>query len=594
MQKKQNDVTAFNKNLQVEKQLKADFIAFLFVLWKALSLPIPTKCQIDMARKLASGDSKRFILQAFRGIGKSFITCAFVVWKLWNDPQMKIMIVSASKERADANSIFIKRIIELLPLLEHLKPRPQEGQRDSVLSFDVGPARPDHSPSVKSVGITGQLTGSRADIIIADDVETPSNSATQGSRDKLWELVKEFAAVLKPSGTIIYLGTPQTEMTLYRELENRGYNTVIWPARYPADDAAREAYGARLAPMLTNEMDEDPSLFNTPTDPVRFDDAELVEREIEYLKHGFAMQFMLNPSLADADRYPLKLRDCIVAALSDDQAPLTFQWLPNPANELTDLPNVGLKGDRFHTFHTVSNKSGDYMQKVMAIDPSGRGSDETGYAIVYVLNGYTFLMETGGFGGGYEQETLEALANKAKQWKVHEVVLESNFGDGMYTTIFRPVLHKVHQAAIVEIRAVKQKEVRIADVIEPLLGGHKLVINQAAIAKDYATARNKDGGHDIKYSMFYQFTRLTRERGALKHDDRLDAFALAIEHIRASISIDSDDGAREMTEEYIEEYMRDDRATTSGKWVDGLEGNVTMRFDDEDDGNLSGGSVFGW
>ncbi len=163
--------TQANRNALIIAQLKGDFVAFLFVLWKALALPPPTKCQIDMARCLANGDNKKFILQAFRGIGKSFITCAFVVWTLWRDPQLKILIVSASKERADANSIFIKNIIDLLPFLAELKPRP--GQRDSVISFDVGPAKPDHSPSVKSVGITGQLTGSRADIIIADDVEIP-------------------------------------------------------------------------------------------------------------------------------------------------------------------------------------------------------------------------------------------------------------------------------------------------------------------------------------------------------------------------------------------------------------------------------------
>ena len=205
------------KNALIIAQLKGDFVAFLFVLWKALNLPEPTKCQIDMAKCLADPKNKKFILQAFRGIGKSFITCAFVVWTLWRDPQLKILIVSASKERADANSIFIKNIIDLLPFLSELKPRP--GQRDSVISFDVGPARPDHSPSVKSVGITGQLTGSRADIIIADDIEVPGNSFTQAMRDKLSEAVKEFDAILKPGGVIIYLGTPQTEQSRVLPLE---------------------------------------------------------------------------------------------------------------------------------------------------------------------------------------------------------------------------------------------------------------------------------------------------------------------------------------------------------------------------------------
>ncbi|MRT52254.1 DNA maturase B, partial [Xylella fastidiosa subsp. multiplex] len=99
--------THSNRNALVVAPLQGDFVAFLFVLWKALHLPVPPKFQIDMAKVLANGDNKKFILQAFRGIGKSFITCAFVVWTLWRDPQLKILIVSASKARADANSFFI-------------------------------------------------------------------------------------------------------------------------------------------------------------------------------------------------------------------------------------------------------------------------------------------------------------------------------------------------------------------------------------------------------------------------------------------------------------------------------------------------------
>lgn len=352
--------------------MRKDFTLFVRVLWRALNLPEPTRCQLDMSRKIAAGDEKRFILQAFRGIGKSFLTCAFVVWKLWNEPDLKFLIVSASKDRSDANSVFIKRIIDLLPFLSELKPK--QGQRDSVVSFDVGPAKPDHSPSVKSVGITGQLTGSRADILISDDVEVMNNSATQAARDVLGERVKEYDAILKPGGTIIYLGTPQCEQTLYRELENRGYVTTIWPARYPRDKADWETYGPRLAPMLTDDMREDPeALYGLPTDPVRFDVKDLNERELSYGRAGFALQFMLNPNLSDAERYPLRLRDCIVAALQVDSAPLTYQWLPNAQNLVQSVPCVGLKGDTFHTYFSADKRSADYNMKVMAIDPSGRG-----------------------------------------------------------------------------------------------------------------------------------------------------------------------------------------------------------------------------
>lgn len=563
-------------------RMKADFVFFLFVLWKALSLPVPTRCQIDMAKKLSAGDNRRFILQAFRGIGKSFITCAFVVWKLWNNPDLKFMIVSASKERADANSIFIKRIIDLMPQLRELKPK--QGQRDAVISFDVGPAKPDHSPSVKSVGITGQLTGSRADLLIADDVEVPNNSATQAARDRLSELVKEFDAILKPGGTIIYLGTPQNEMTLYRELEGRGYTTTIWPARYPRDKKDWQSYGDRLAPMLQAELEEDPeSFYWRPTDEVRFDDTDLKERELSYGKAGFALQFMLNPNLSDAEKYPLKLRDLIVADLDPESSPMVYQWLPNPQNKREDVPNVGLMGDSYHTYQTVGSAFSSYTQKILVIDPSGRGKDETGYAVLYQLNGYIFAMEVGGMRGGYEDSTLEALAKIGRKWKVNEYVIEGNFGDGMYLELFKPVAARIHPAAVTEVKSKGQKELRICDVLEPIMGSHRLIVNAAAIVQDYQSASDKDGVRNPIYSLFYQMTRISRERGALAHDDRLDALAIGVQFFVESMAKDANKGEREVTEEWLEEQMENPRKGFDSIHTEFWDNGVRVTHDTDDE-----------
>jgi hypothetical protein len=563
-------------------RMKADFVFFLFVLWKALSLPVPTRCQIDMAKKLSAGDNRRFILQAFRGIGKSFITCAFVVWKLWNNPDLKFMIVSASKERADANSIFIKRIIDLMPQLQELKPK--QGQRDAVISFDVGPAKPDHSPSVKSVGITGQLTGSRADILIADDVEVPGNSATQAARDRLSELVKEFDAILKPGGTVIYLGTPQTEMTLYRQLEGRGYSTTIWPARYPRDEKDWKSYGDRLAPMLQAELESDPEgYYWRPTDEVRFDDEDLKERELSYGKAGFALQFMLNPNLGDAEKYPLKLRDLIVADLDTESSPMVYQWLPNLQNKREDVPNVGLMGDAYHTYQTVGSAFSSYTQKILVIDPSGRGKDETGYAVLYQLNGYIFVMEAGGMRGGYEDSTLEALAKIGRKWKINEYVIEGNFGDGMYLELFKPVAARIHPAAVTEVKSKGQKELRICDVLEPIMGSHRLIVNSSTIVSDYQTAADKDGVRNPIYSLFYQMTRISRERGALAHDDRLDALAIGVQFFVESMAKDAVKGQREVTEEWLEEQMEDPRKGFKSIETDYWDNGVRVQFNTDDD-----------
>lgn len=156
-----------NSDVEALKPYFTNFPLFCNLVWHAIGLPPLTPIQTDIAKTLQNPPGDRFIIEGFRGVAKSFITCAYCVWSLWRDPQIKIMIVSANKERADANALFVKKIINTLPFLDHLRAR--EGQRDTQNLFDVGPAKPDHSPSVKSVGIKGQLTGSRADLIISDD-----------------------------------------------------------------------------------------------------------------------------------------------------------------------------------------------------------------------------------------------------------------------------------------------------------------------------------------------------------------------------------------------------------------------------------------
>ena len=546
------------KAAALEKRMKENFVLFVWFVWKTINLPNPTDIQKDLSKTLQSPPSRRFIIQGFRGVAKSFITCAYVVWRLWRNPQLKIMIVSASKVRADANAKFIRQIIREIPFLAHLKPR--DGQVDTQNIFEVGPATADISPSVKSVGITGQLTGSRADIIIADDVEVPGNSSTQTARDKLSELVKEFDAILKPDDhcEVIYLGTPQNEQSLYNVLLTRGYTTLIWPARYPRDAKQRANYGPRLAPYLAERYDADPEgLAWKPTDPGRFTDEDLIKREISYGKAGFALQFMLDTSLSDAEKYPLRLRDLIVAEFSRVSSPMSWEWLPGPETALAEPPMVGLRGDGWFGYRSAAKETSMFTGKVMAIDPSGRGKDETGYAVVYYLNGYLFLMESGGFRGGYEDATLEKLAQVAKKWEVIDVVVESNFGDGMFNKLFSPVLSRSWKCGLSEVRSKGQKEARIADTLEPLMGAHKLVVYAPAILHDYNTAVNADGTHDPSVSLFHQMTRLTREKGALAHDDRLDAMALACNFFLESMSQDEQKGISQAQEDWLEAHMAD-------------------------------------
>ena len=532
---------------------KEDFRVFIYMVWKMISLPDPTPIQYDIAHTLQNLPNDRFIIEGFRGVAKSFITCAYAVWTLWRDPQKKVEIVSASKDRADANAIFIKRIIYTLPFLAHLKARPD--QRDQQNLFDVGPAVPDISPSIKSVGISGQLTGSRADLLIADDVEVANNSGTQTQRDKLNEAVKEFDAIIKPKGQIVYLGTPQNEMSLYNELQQRGYRCRIWTVLYPESLSEREFYGDRLAKIIADKYDNNPELYaGKPTDPRRFDEEEIYKRRLSYGKAGFALQFMLNTNLSDQEKYPLKVQDLMIANLSLDEANLKWYWSNDRQLRINDLPCVALKGDYFYEPQGRSTEVFEYTGTVMAVDPSGRGKDETSYAVVKYLNGYLFVLEVGGTREGYSDSTLRQLANKAKIYGVNEIVVEGNFGDGMFSKLFTPVVNAIHPCRITEVKNFAQKEARIIDTLEPVMMRHKLIIHKQVIIDDYQVYENAPA-----YSLIYQMTRLSRDRGALAHDDRLDALCMAVAYWLAVMDRDEEIGMQEQIEAKLEQWLDPDK-----------------------------------
>jgi hypothetical protein len=520
-----------------------DFRVFLCEVWAFLNLPKPTRMQLNIARWLQKGP-RRMILMAFRGVGKSWITVAFVLWTLLLDPQKKIMVVSANQDLANEFSKFCLQLINGMPLLQHLKPRAD--QRSSGIAFDVGPALPDKSPSVKSVGITGQLTGSRADLIVPDDIEVPKNTVTHLMRQRLAELVKEFDAVLKPGGRVVYLGTPQIEESLYVKLEDRGYETRIWPAEVPV---SVNAYRGHLAPMVAAMIAAGVPV-GTPTD-TRFGVQDLMERRASYGKAGYALQFMLDTSPSDKEAHPLKLHDLIVMDFDQYMAPVQIAWGGAPQLVIENLMAGGFDGDLYHRPAWQSPEMARFSATVMAIDPSGMGKDETAYAIVKYLHGVLYVVDVGGYIDGYGEGTLKALAGKALRWGVNDIIIEENYGGGMFNRLLEPHL----RAAFMEHDDRKadgrtgaagrideewngwsstQKEARILDTMLPVIESHRLVVSRKVIEEDIRQQHEQP-----YYSFIYQFTRMKREKNAIAHEDRLEAVSMACAYYTEKMNRDS-------------------------------------------------------
>ena len=547
--------------MSLEKELHKDFRIFLTAIWTHLNLPVPTRAQLCIAEYLQHGP-KRLQIQAFRGVGKSWITAAFVLWTLFNDPNEKIMVVSASKDRADSFSIFCQRLILEVPWLSHLKPK-NDDQRWSRISFDVGPAAPHQAPSVKSVGITGQLTGSRADLMVLDDVEVPNNSMTELQREKLLQLVTECESILTPKrqSRIMFLGTPQTTFTVYNKLRERSYRPFMWPARYPRKIAM---YDGLLAPQLVEDLDKEDDLTWKPTD-TRFREDDLLERESSMGRSNFMLQFMLDTSLSDAEKFPLKFADLIVSSVNPTHAPENIIWCSDPDNIVKDLPCVGLPGDYYYRPMAIQGEWLEYAETICSVDPSGRGADETVATFLSQLNGLIYVHEMFASKDGYSDKTLLEILRRCRKYDASTLLIESNFGDGIVSELFRKHCQTTKtNINIEETRANVRKEDRIIDSLEPVFNQHRLVIDPKVIEWDYASNADEATENRFKYMLGYQISRMCREKGAVRHDDRIDSLAQGVKWFTDALAISATQQIKDRRHEewidHLEAWMDDPEA----------------------------------
>lgn len=533
------------------------FEEFLCLVWAHLRLPPPTRRQRRIAHRLQKANGGwEDIIRAFRGIGKSYITAAFVLWRLMRNPyDEKILVVSATGGKAKEFVAMVKSLLNSMDILSFLR----GGRRDMADMFDVAGASISQSYSLKAASITGQITGSRATLIVADDIEIENNSKTEEARERLMRATSEFEAIKMPGADVVYLGTPQTEESIYNRLViERGYSCYTIPARFPAQEKMKGYLLKRndgtivniLADDLVNEFEAGLIKHGAPTDPERFDDSELLLREAKG-RSFFALQYQLDTSLSDAERYPLRTQDLIVFETNALKAPLTIQWGRDSdrKNVIQDIPNLGFTGDHLLRPLFLESEWRDYDGSLIYVDPSGRGKDETAWTVMKTLNGMFFVLKVGGHVGD-PAEAMHLIAMDAKRFNVSEVTVEPNFGQGMWVAAFQPILAKVWPGGctITESAWAKgQKEARIIDTLEPVMTQHRLVISESVLREDA-----REDAESRNYSLLYQLTHITRERGALAHDDRLDSLAGAVAHFLRAMSQDVVQSRQAMLESEME------------------------------------------
>ena len=519
----------------VPEEMVKDSRNHLYATMKYLFGVEPTPLQYAMMESLQH-HGRDMQLQAGRGAGKSVLTSILASWFLLRDPNTTIMVLSATAQKAVEFISMTRRIMDIVPYCSHLAPT--DHMTDNAFAFNCGArSKVGQDASVFARGITSQITGSHADIVISDDIEIEGNSDTEIMREKLLGRLHELEQIRNPGGRVVMLGTPQTRDSIYNKLA-KSYPQVKFPAVTP--DPTVSAQMENVAQWILDLPGEP----GTSTQPERFSQELLEERKGKIGPTKFDLHYRLDCSLADVGKYPLRLADLLVFDIDDEVFPEKVVWAS--AEPLKTVPSFGMSGDRLYKPMYISPAFIPYQQTVVFVDPSGRGADETAVCVASTINGYVVVHELVGFEGGYDEPTLEKIAKKALQYGANLIRVESNFGDGTVAALLRPVVGRIcGQVGVEDYRVQGMKEARMTDAIEPVMAAHRLVMSPAAIRQEETQK---------------QITRITDIRGALKHDDRIDVLAAACEYWKDQLQVDVDDMASKNAAKAEEDYLN--------MWVD--------------------------
>jgi hypothetical protein len=472
-----------------------DFRNFVYLCHKYIGLPNPTDFQYSVCNAITD-PSDRILLKAFRGAAKSHLSALWALWTLYWNEEEKILVISATADKASQFVKFCKDTIIRCPFLSHMQSEP--GQRDLSYSFDIAGCKPSQTPSLEAKGLTSQITGSRATKIIADDIEISTNSRSNESREKIFSLSSEFESIILPGGKIIWLGTPHSSSSVYKTLPAKGYKEYTFPI------------------YVDGKIVE----------PERFNQEDIEKRRRSIGESIFRLQFMLDTALVDIDKYPLHLSDLVVTKeFGGDQCRENYRV----GKEEIKIPIAESKGKDVPFWGVAEGYKVPYTKKILAIDPAGAGKDEFAWCILGTRNGFIFNIANGGW-ERFQNSTPGDIGDLVEKYRINELVIEVNFGDVLIENILKPHV----RCPIITVRNSTQKELRIISTLEPVLNSHKLVVNEEFL-------------HDDR--LISQFCNITKDKGSLKHDDRLDALSLGVRHLVDFMDISTKDA---MDREHIE------------------------------------------
>jgi hypothetical protein len=311
-------------------------------------------------------------------------------------------------------------------------------------------------------------------------------------------------------------------------------------------------------------------------------------------RSNFMLQFQLDTTLSDAEKFPLKMADLIVTSVNPTKAPDNVIWCSDPRNVLKDLPTVGLPGDYFYSPMQLQGEWTEYDETICSVDPSGRGTDETAAAYISQKNGFLYLHEMRAYRDGYSDNTLLDILKGCKKYNVTTLVIETNFGDGIVSELFKKHIQQTKQQILIdEVRANVRKEDRIIDSLEPILNQHRLIVDRGVIEWDYSSNKDSSPESRLLYMLFYQMSRMCRMKFAVRHDDRIDCLAQGVKYFTDALSISALEQIklrkREEWDDILQAFL-DDPQSSANHLVLGMDVNQRQQAQ----GNVDGNSVPTW
>lgn len=137
-------------------------------------------------------------------------------------------------------------------------------------------------------------------------------------------------------------------------------------------------------------------------------------------------------------------------------------------------------------------------------------------------------------------------------------------GHGTVPALFRAEINRQKLGIAVEGKySTGQKELRIIGRLNHVMKRHRLVIHQEVIEQDMKACRKlKNNGPE--FSLFYQLSNVTPDRGSLAHDDRVEALAGMVAMFTAALEVDEEANAEKRKLDDWKQFMQNPMGIPGG------------------------------